>query len=225
MDGILVLNKPQGFTSHDAVALIRKRFAVKKVGHAGSLDPMATGVLIILVGKYTKSSREFLNEDKEYYATMTLGATSDTGDAWGTLTCSGRGADNTRAEIESVFKKFLGEIDQRPPMYSAVKHKGERLYKLARRGLKVQVEPRKVTIKALQITGVSLPEVSFIVGCSKGTYIRQLCVDIGNVLGCGAHLSRLNRTRSGRFTIEQALGMEELKTMAISDLEKKLVYI
>lgn len=223
MNGILILDKPQGFTSHDAVAFIRKAFAIKKVGHAGTLDPMATGVLVILIGKYTKSSQAFLNDDKEYDATMTLGATSDTQDAWGKVTSSGCRRDLTDAGIESVFMKFLGPIDQRPPMYSAVKHGGERLYKLARRGLKVQVEPRKVTIKAIKITAVSLPEVSFIVECSKGTYIRQLAADIGETLGCGAYLSRLKRTRSGRFRIEEATTIEELKRLSRPEFEKRLL--
>lgn len=223
MDGILVINKPKGFTSHDVVALIRNRFAFKKVGHAGTLDPMATGVLVVLIGACTKSSQVFLSEDKDYEGTLVLGAVSDTGDAWGRITPSGKNTDFSAAEIEKVFGKFLGQIEQVPPMYSAVKVKGKKLYELARKGLTVKVAPRTVFIKTLAITGVSLPEVSFNITCSKGTYVRKLAADIGDALGCGAYLSRLNRTRSGRFTIDQAIDIEELKNFKNTDLAKRLL--
>lgn len=223
MDGILVINKPQGATSHDIVELIRKKFSIKKVGHAGTLDPMATGVLVILIGGYTKSSQSFLNEDKEYEGTLTLGAASDTQDAWGVITPSGRTVNSDRAEIEKAFNKFVGEIEQRPPMYSAVKYNGKKLYELARKGISVEVRPRKVIIKRLEITGISLPQVSFGVTCSKGTYVRRLAADIGDRLGCGAYLSRLSRTRSGRFAIDQAISVDELKDLTSADLEKRLI--
>ena len=214
MDGILVVDKPQGMTSHDVVDFIRKRFGFKKVGHAGTLDPMATGVLVVLIGKYTKSSNSFLSADKEYDATLMLGATSDTGDAWGNITPSkpipGPGIGN--GIIEDVFRRFLGSIEQVPPAYSAVKFKGKRLYEFARKGIEVKLEPRKVVIRELKIYKIDGQEVSFSATCSKGTYIRQLCMDIGKELGCGAYLSRLRRTRSGEFTISEALSIEELKS-------------
>jgi len=223
MDGILVTDKPQGLTSHDVVAFVRKRFDLRKVGHAGTLDPMATGVLVILIGRYTKSAQAFLNDDKEYCGTMVLGGTSDTGDAWGRVLRSGNGVNFDRASLEQAFKKFSGRIDQRPPMYSAVRHEGKKLYELARSGVTVETKPRPVFIKHLEITKISLPEVSFNVSCSKGTYVRQLCVDIGSELGCGAYLSVLKRTRSGIFSIDQAIGMEDLRKLNSSDLEKRLI--
>jgi len=222
MDGILVVDKPQGPTSHDIVDLIRKRFGLKKVGHAGTLDPMATGVLVVLIGKYTKSSDLFLRDDKEYDATLFLGAVSDTGDAWGRVEKIA-GTENIGAKnIEEAFNKFTGEIEQVPPSYSAVKFKGKKLYELARKGINVKVEPRKVLIKELKITGINMPEVSFIVTCSKGTYIRQLSSDIGSLLGCGAYLSRLRRTRSGKFTLDGAVTVEELKKIDNTGVEKRL---
>ena len=218
MDGILIVDKPQGCTSHDVVDFIRRKFGLKKVGHAGTLDPMATGVLVILIGKYTKSSASFLSADKEYDATLMLGATSDTLDAWGNITPSkpifGTGSGNIcgKKEIEEAFNKFLGEIGQVPPSYSAVRFKGKKLYELARRGINVKVEPRKVTIKEMNIYKINMPEVSFTVRCSKGTYIRQLSADIGSAMGCGAYLSRLRRTRSGDFTISEAISIEKLRS-------------
>ena len=222
MEGILIVDKPQGLTSHDVVDLIRKKFGLKKVGHAGTLDPMATGVLVVLIGKYTKSSDLFLRDDKEYDATLFLGAVSDTGDAWGRVEKSGETENISVKNIEGVFNKFMGEIEQIPPSYSAVKFKGKKLYELARKGINVKVEPRKVLIKELKITGINMPEVSFVVTCSKGTYIRQLSSDIGSLLGCGAHLSRLRRTRSGSFRIDEAVGVDELKRIDSVELEKHL---
>ncbi len=225
MDGILVVDKPQGYTSHDVVDLIRKRFGLKKVGHAGTLDPMATGVLVILIGKYTKSSGSFLSADKEYDATLILGATSDTGDAWGNITPSkpipGLAAPGIGI-IEDVFKRFLGPIEQVPPAYSAVKFKGRKLYEFARKGIEIKLEPRKIIIKELKIYKINGQEVSFSTTCTKGTYIRQLCIDIGKELGCGAYLSKLRRTRSGNFTVKEAATLEELKGMDAETLRKRL---
>lgn len=222
MDGILIVDKPQSLTSHDVVDLIRSKFKLKKVGHAGTLDPMATGVLVVLIGKYTKSSDLFLKDDKEYSATLTLGAASDTGDAWGRIEKSADIEDISREDIEEAFNKFRGEIEQVPPSYSAVKFKGKKLYELARKGINVKLEPRKVSIKKLNIEDISMPEVSFTVICSKGTYIRQLASDIGSSLGCGAHLTKLRRTRSGKFTIDEAISMEELNRVGGVELEKLL---
>ena len=222
MDGILIVDKPQGCTSHDVVDLIRKRFSLKKVGHAGTLDPMATGVLVILIGKYTKSSDLFLKDDKEYDATLSLGATSDTGDAWGHVEESAHFGNIDNERIEEAFENFRGEIDQIPPAYSAVKFKGKKLYEFARKGIEVKLPPRRIVIKELKIYKIDGREVSFVTTCSKGTYVRQLCIDIGSKLGCGAHLSRLRRTRSGRFSVEGAVTLEELNVMNAENLEKKL---
>lgn len=226
MDGILIVDKPKGPTSHDIVDFIRKKFSLKKVGHAGTLDPMATGVLVILIGQYTKRSNAFLNDDKEYEATMVLGATSDTGDAWGKVTDSaGQGSlgDLNEEKIRLAFEKFVGTIEQFPHPYSAVKFKGKKLYELARKGIDVKVEPRKINIKKLDITKLKIPEVSFNVACSKGTYIRKLCEDIGSALGCGAYLSLLRRTRSGKFTVNKAVAFEELKSLDAQSLKYKIL--
>ncbi|MDD5495752.1 MAG: tRNA pseudouridine(55) synthase TruB [Candidatus Omnitrophica bacterium] len=223
MDGILIVDKAKGMTSHDVVDLVRKRFGIKKAGHGGTLDPMATGVLVLLIGKYTKSSATFLSDDKEYEGTFVLGATSDTGDAYGKITERNEKFNGGRHEIEEVFRKFTGELEQKPPMYSAVKHKGRKLYQLARKGETADVAPRKITIKNLEVLNLNLPEVSFKTQCSKGTYIRQLCADMGERLGCGAYLSALRRTRSGKFGITEAISVEELKRINAEELGGRLL--
>lgn len=225
MDGVLLVNKSKGPTSHDVVNLVRRRFGLKKVGHAGTLDPMATGVLVVLVGKYTKRSDVFMSDEKEYEATLVLGATSDTGDAWGKIEPRCGQIDFTKVQIEDVFKKFLGEIEQLPPMYSSVKFKGRKLYELARKGIKVDVKPRTVIVKNMDVQSINIPEISFRVTCSKGTYIRKIAMDIGEVLGCGAYLSKLSRTRSGSFAIDEAVEFDALKVFTREDLQKRLLTI
>jgi len=222
MDGILLIDKPKALTSHDCVDLVRRRFNIRKVGHAGTLDPMATGLLVMLLGSYTRSSGLFLNDDKEYEATLVLGLATDTGDSDGRTVCAKGAADIKDETIANAFRKFVGEIEQLPPMYSAVKFKGKKLYELARKGLDVERKPRKVHIKDLEITGIALPEVSFRVKCSKGTYIRQLAVDIGSQIGCGAHLSYLRRTRSGKFSVAGAIGISELEGLSAEGLKERL---
>jgi tRNA pseudouridine55 synthase len=222
MDGILIVDKPQGFTSHDVVAFIRKRFNLKKVGHAGTLDPMATGVLVILIGKYTKHSNQFLNDNKEYDATMTLGATTDTGDAWGKISHCDTAIKITEKDIKDTFGKFLGPIEQAVPSYSAKKIKGKKLYELARKGIELKLEPKNIIIHSIEITDIRMPEISFKVNCSKGTYIRQLCVDIGTALGCGAYLSRLCRTASGNIKVSEAISIEGLKALDTQSLKERL---
>ena len=233
MDGIIIVNKPPGWTSFDVVAKIRGLTRVKKVGHSGTLDPMATGVLPVFLGRATKSIQYFLNGDKGYEGDMTLGVRTDTGDAEGKPQTSNIQLQNnwqitmTKEQIEEAFKKYVGEIEQVPPMYSAVRIKGKRLYELARQGIEVKREPRKITIYDLQVISFNphplapsptgrggsearLATVSFSVLCSKGTYVRQLAVDIGNDLGCGAHLSRLVRTYAHPFRLSQAHDMETI---------------
>ncbi len=210
MDEIIIIDKPKGPTSHDIVDIVRRTFKIKKVGHAGTLDPMATGVLVILTGKCTKESGKFSNDDKEYEGELTLGATSDTEDAEGVITDSGKSIDPDPVRIKEAFDAFLGPIEQVPSAYSAVKYKGKKLYELARKGISVEIEPRKITISRLDISDISIPKVKFRVTCSKGTYIRKLAADIGQRLGCGAYLSALRRTRSGNFTIDQAITLDQL---------------
>lgn len=223
MDGIIIVDKERGMTSHDVVDIIRRRFHLKKAGHAGTLDPIATGVLVVLIGDYTKRSNELMSEDKEYEGSLILGASSDTCDAWGKITPSGKTIDFVDDEIKAAFGKFSGEIEQVPPMYSSVRHNGKKLYELARKGLTVTVEPRKVSIKNMEVTKIALPEVFFHLTCSKGTYVRQLSADIGNMLGCGAYMSSLRRTRSGRFSIGEATGVDTIRKMKKEDLAKVLI--
>lgn len=224
MNGILIVDKPSGMTSHDVVDFMRKKFSLKKVGHCGTLDPMATGVLVMLIGKATKLSSRFVNENKEYEATLTLGVVTSTGDSTGEIICrSASGNTKSREEIEKIFREFEGEIEQIPPMVSAIRYKGERLYELARRGISVQRKARKVRIIRLQIIEVRLPEVFFRVSCSKGTYIRSLGEDIGQRLGCGGTLSSLRRLCSGSFSVKKAVSLEKLKATSLGELEKLLI--
>ncbi|MBN2453578.1 MAG: tRNA pseudouridine(55) synthase TruB [Candidatus Omnitrophica bacterium] len=225
MDGILVANKPQGMTSHDVVDVVRRLYGTKKVGHAGTLDPMATGVLVLLVGRATKLSGSLTSEEKEYDATLTLGARSTTGDAWGRLEKADASTDIPEGRIIDAFSKFEGEIEQTPPAYSAKKINGVRMYKLARRGKVVEALPQKIFIKKILVSKIALPEIDFRLTCSKGTYVRQLCADIGEALGCGGYLSRLERTRSGKFTIKQAISIEDLKKMGSAHLAERLLGI
>ncbi len=223
MDGILIVDKPKGMTSHDVVDFVRRRFGIKKAGHGGTLDPMATGVLVILIGKATKTSATHLGDDKEYEAVMTLGSTSDTGDAFGKITPTGVSPERDEARIRGVVAGFTGEVLQKPPAYSALKVKGKKLYEYARKGVHVEVEPRKITIYNIEVLNISVPDISIKVSCSKGTYIRQLCADIGEKLGCGAHLTALRRTASGDFRIVDALSFDALRDMDSKRLSERLI--
>ena len=223
MKGILIVDKPLDWTSHDVVNFIRKKFRIKKVGHCGTLDPIGTGVLVILVGKATKWASRFLGEDKEYQVTLSLGVTTDTADAQGKVISQDKNTDFSGERLEEVFKQFLGELDQIPPMVSALRHKGKRLYQLAREGKEVPREPRRIHIHKLEITSIDLPRISFDVRSSKGTYIRTLCEDIGKVLGCGAHLSALRRIKSGSFFLEKSVTIDKLKQISRLELEDYLI--
>jgi tRNA pseudouridine55 synthase len=211
-DGILNVNKPAGWTSHDVVAKMRGLLRGCKVGHAGTLDPSATGVLPILVGRATRIAEYLMDWDKEYQAVLRLGASTDTQDATGSI-LSNRPTDGITEEgIRSVLAQFRGRISQVPPMYSAVKVKGVPLYKAARAGRTVMRHPREVTVHSLEMLGVSGRDVSLLVRCSKGTYVRTLCADIGEALGVGGHLLALERRRAGPLTIERALTIEEIRS-------------
>ena len=223
MDGILIVDKPSGMTSHDVVDFIRRTFRIKKVGHAGTLDPMATGVLVMLLGRSTKESGRLSNHDKSYAGRMVLGARSDTLDRDGRITKTPSSPDFSTREIEDVFRQFTGEISQIPPMYSAVKIGGKKMYELARKGMEVERPARSVTIHSLKLTALEMPFVDFEVACSKGTYVRQLCADIGERLGCGAYLESLRRIACGSSTVKDAVSLETLKTMTPQDLEGVLV--
>jgi tRNA pseudouridine55 synthase len=207
---VLLVNKPLEWTSFDVVHKIRSLVKVKKVGHAGTLDPLATGLLIVCTGKFTKKINEYMAQEKEYTGTFTLGAVTPTYDLESEPSPSGDYQGITETRLKETAWKFTGEIMQVPPAHSAIKKDGKRVYELARRGEVVELEPRKITIKAFDITSVDLPVVSFRVVCSTGTYIRSLASDFGAALGCGAYLSSLCRTRIGRFTSDEALDMQQL---------------
>lgn len=209
MDGILIIDKPVGPTSHDIVSSVRKILKEKKVGHTGTLDPAATGVLPLVLGKATKLARYLTGGDKRYLATFKLGQTTDTLDAEGTVT-SEKPVNVTEAQVREAVAKFVGTIDQTPPMYSAKKIEGQRLYELARQGVTIEREAKRVTIHSCDVLEVKLPEVTVDVLCSAGTYVRVLAADIGEALGCGAHLKTLRRTAAGSFKIDDAVSLEAL---------------
>lgn len=200
-----------GWTSFDVVRTIRNLVKIKKVGHAGTLDPLATGLLILCTGKFTKRINEFMAQEKEYSGTITLGAITSTYDLESEPQDIKEYSHITVQHIQEATKKFIGEIMQVPPAHSAIKKDGIRMYERARKGIKVVLEPRHVTIKEFEIVSVMLPVVHFRVVCSTGTYIRSLAFDFGKELGCGGHLSSLCRTRIGSFSLGQALTMESLK--------------
>lgn len=209
--GILNIDKPQGLTSRQVVDRVRKIFGMPKAGHAGTLDPDATGVLLICLGKATKLFESLQAGEKEYEGTLTLGVTTDTLDASGKVIQTTDVSSVTEEQIIAAFKQFEGEIEQIPPMFSAIKHKGKPLYKLARRGINIERPPRIITIHHLEVLEIHKPDVTFRVSCSKGTYIRVLASDIGASIGCGAHLSSLTRTRSGIFTLSNAISLDEIE--------------
>lgn len=215
MKSVINVLKPPGMTSHDVVNFLRRLLQFKKIGHSGTLDPVAAGVLPIFIGKATKAIEFFMEDDKEYIAEMSLGVTTDTGDLEGNITNISPVKVN-KLQFEAALKQFTGEISQIPPMYSAVRYKGKKLYELARQGTVVQREPRKIKIYSLDLLDYSGETAIVRVVCSKGTYIRTLCEDIGNKLGCGACLSCLVRTRSGSFTIENSATLEEIQQQAAS---------
>jgi tRNA pseudouridine55 synthase len=211
IDGVLLVDKAPGMTSHDVVAITRRALDTKKVGHCGTLDPLATGLLLITVGRGTKIQDLLMSEDKEYVGTLRLGETTDSQDSDGQITETKPVPDVSREQLEAIFLKFHGDFYQTPPMVSAIKKDGVPLYKLARQGKTVEREPRFVHVYAHEIQGVRMPEIDFRVVCSKGFYVRTYAHDIGQELGCGAHLKTLRRTKSGRFSVEGAVTVDELK--------------
>ncbi|HOP79729.1 MAG TPA: tRNA pseudouridine(55) synthase TruB [Armatimonadota bacterium] len=217
MHGILNINKPAGPTSHDIVAKVRRILKEKRVGHTGTLDPMAVGVLVVCVGKATRIVEYLVGQEKEYSAELVLGRTTTTQDAEGTETSSANASHITPEMVEEALSKFRGQIMQVPPMVSAVKHEGKRLYELARKDIEVERKPRQVTIYELEMTGFILgdrPVVGLRVVCSSGTYIRTLCADIGEALGVGGYMKSLVRNRVGTFRLEDSISLDELQQAA-----------
>jgi tRNA pseudouridine55 synthase len=222
-DGVLLIDKASGMTSHDVVAIVRNRLATQKVGHCGTLDPFATGLLLIVVGRGTKIQDLLMSEDKEYVGTMKLGEVTNTQDRDGEVIETHEVGTLDKSVIEGTFAKFHGDFYQIPPMVSAIKKDGVPLYKLAREGKIVEREPRCVHVYAHEIRKVRLPEIDFRVICSKGFYVRTYAHDIGQELGCGAHLSALRRTKSGRFTVDSAVTIEALKTDSKDSIADRII--
>ncbi len=212
LNGIIVINKPKGYTSHDAVNIVRRILGTRKVGHTGTLDPNAEGVLPICVGKATKACDMITFSDKEYVAGVRLGISTDTYDIWGEVIAT-ESSNITKDGINKILDDFKGELFQVPPMYSAIKKDGKKLYELARNGIEVEREPRKITIYENELLEFKDNEFSLRVLCSKGTYIRSLCNDIGEKLGCGACMTSLLRTKSSVFTLEESVSFEELEKL------------
>ena len=209
-DGIIVVDKPSGMTSHDVVAIVRRKIRQKRVGHAGTLDPLATGVLVILVGSSTRLFDKFVGFDKAYGATLKLGVKTRSADIQGEVLLERPFDTVTRDKVLASFKKFTGLIDQVPPMVSAVKHKGQRLYKLARQGVIVERPARQVRVDKLDLLEFELPFVKLFLACSKGTYVRQVAEDVGEDLGCGACITEIRRTQVGPFTINEAVKLDDV---------------
>lgn len=212
---VILIDKPLRWTSFDAVKKVRITTGVSKVGHAGTLDPLATGLLIICTGKFTKRINEYMGMEKEYTGSFTLGATTPTYDLESEPGNFMKLDGLTKEFIYSITQQFTGEILQVPPLHSAIKKDGKPLYLLARKGKEVEVEPRKITIKTFEITKIELPVVEFRVVCSTGTYIRSLANDFGNTLGCGAYLSSLRRTRIGKFCVNDALSPGDFESQIL----------
>lgn len=222
--GVLLVDKPADWTSHDVVNCIRRRFGVPKVGHCGTLDPAATGLLVVVLGKATRLSERLSGQDKLYAGTMRLGEETFSQDRDSEVITRKDTGHLTPADVEKAAAAFVGEIRQVPPMVSAVKVNGRPLYKLARKGQVVEREPRTVTVHRFTLTRIAIPDVEFELLCSKGTYVRTVCADLGTALGCGAHLFALRRLRSGRFEVKDAYPMDAIKDRwTREDLMKSMI--
>ncbi len=222
-DGVLLVDKADGMTSHDVVALVRRRLQIKKVGHCGTLDPIATGLLLLTLGRGTKIQDLLMSEDKEYAGTLTLGAVTDTQDRAGQITEEKPVPELDSEMVRAAFDKFRGDFYQMPPMVSAIKQGGVPLYKLARQGKVVEREPRLVHVYSYRVDRIESPEIDFTVNCSKGFYVRTYAHDIGESLGCGAHLKNLRRTRSGRFLVEGAITVQEIEQSDPVDILSRIL--
>jgi|SRR5581483_494559 len=225
IEGILLVDKPGDHTSHDVVARLRGKFKIKRIGHAGTLDPMATGLLIILVGKATSASQYLISLDKEYEGTIELGKVTDTQDADGEVMETRPVPPLTAEQVNAAIRTFLGDQYQTPPMYSAIKIDGVPLYKSARKGEDVEREPRFIRVSSWEMTRLALPHLDFRLHCTKGTYVRTLAHDLGQKLGTGAHLTALRRTATDKFNVAQALTMEQIEALSLPELGKRLIAV
>ena len=223
LDGALLIDKPCGPTSHDVVDVIRRRFGIKKVGHCGTLDPNATGLLIIVLGRGTKLSEKLMSDDKVYEGVIKFGETTNSYDADGELVTSLPVPPLTLEQLNEAAAAFVGDLMQTPPMVSAVKKDGVPLYKLARKGVEVAREPRLIHIYKFQFSGYQEPLGQFHIACTKGTYVRSLAHELGQKFGCGAHLATLRRVTSGKFDIKDAIPLDAALKLTQSELEKRVI--
>ena len=223
LDGAILVDKPAGPTSHDVVDAIRRKFGIKKVGHCGTLDPNATGLLIIVLGRGTKLSERLMGDDKVYEGTVKFGEATDSYDSDGELTGSLPVPPMTVEQLNEEAAKFIGDIMQTPPMVSAIKKNGVPLYKLARKGIEVEREARLIHVYNFRFTEYAEPLGKFRVACTKGTYVRSLAHDLGRNLGCGAHLSTLRRSTSGKFDVADAKTLDEILQMTTAQLEQRVI--
>src|SRR5665213_2746136 len=223
LEGVLLIDKPSEHTSHDVIARLRGKLRMRKIGHAGTLDPMATGLLIVLVGKATRVSQFIISLDKEYEGTIELGKTTDSQDADGETMETRPVPAFSESDIRTAMQGFLGDQYQKPPMFSAIKIDGVPLYKSARKGVEVEREPRFIRVMSWDLTRFALPHLDFRLRCTKGTYVRTLAHDLGSKLGCGAHLCALRRTATDRFNVSQAMTMEEIEALSLPEIEKRLI--
>lgn len=221
--GVLLVDKAPDMTSHDVVAIARRALNTKKIGHCGTLDPMATGLLMLVIGKATKIQDLLMSEDKVYEGTLTLGQRTSTQDKEGEVLETREVGNLSDADVRAAFEAYLGEFEQLPPMVSAIKMDGVPLYKLARKGMEVERKLRPVRVTGYEIKRMELPEVDFRVDCSKGFYVRTYANDIGEKLGCGAHLSALRRTQSGKFNLDRSVTVAQLKEADPGVLLKALI--
>lgn len=222
MNGILIVDKPQDWTSHDVVAKLRGIYRERRIGHSGTLDPMATGVLAVFLGRATRAVELCENDEKTYVAGLRLGTVTNTQDITGEILES-RSVDITELQLQQVLTQFLGPQQQIPPMYSAVKIQGKKLYELARKGQTVERKPRNIVIHELKLLGRQQEDFLLEIRCSKGTYVRTLCHDIGEKLGCGGCLSSLRRTEAGRFSLEDAVTLEDILTAQAEGRQQELL--
>ena len=223
LEGVLLVDKPGEHTSHDVIARLRGKLRMRKIGHAGTLDPMATGLLIVLVGKATRVSQFIISLDKEYEGTIELGKSTDSQDAEGETMETRPVPALTEAEVRAAIQGFLGDQYQTPPMFSAIKIGGVPLYKKARQGEEVAREPRFIRVMSWELLRFASPHIDFRLRCTKGTYVRTLAHDLGAKLGCGGHLSALRRTATDRFNVSQALTMEQIEALTLPEIEKRLI--
>jgi tRNA pseudouridine55 synthase len=222
MNGLLVLDKPSGITSHDVVAIVRRATNEKSIGHLGTLDPMATGVLPLLLGKYTRLAQFFGHSNKHYTGNIRFGFATDSFDADGVAATDARPLTQSLEELQALSLKFHGEMDQLPPIFSAKKINGVAAHKLARAGVEVAVKPARITIHNFELTSLEGDTAAFTMSVSAGGYVRSVAHELGQLAGCGAHLSSLRRTQAGSFTLDQAITIDQLKTASIAELEALL---